>query len=260
MKKLFLLIVLVSLSSCSKTDRNQPVINQNRTDNNNTALLDNLSKLQSGRRYFEMRDMLKSASIDNNTDLLFFSALVKCVFDETDSSIILFDKFLAFGENPAKKNLTMAAYLLQSSNYFKNENSKKSSDLLREYYSKYRYQIKKNELNILINNINIQSFETFARTSYHQNSTPLEMNIINRDPTRITVSVLLNGKEAEFILDTGSEVNSITEKNARKFGITEYNNTMYSSMITGTHKVHTGTIDSLTIGNLVVKKCIFFCL
>ncbi|MGH2575338.1 MAG: retropepsin-like aspartic protease [Ignavibacteria bacterium] len=259
MRKFLLLLVLTLLTSCSKINKNPPNSDQNRPDNINASpLIDNLSKLEGERRYFEMRDVLKSAPIDNNTELLFYRAYVKCLFEETDSSIILFDKFLSIVENPANKNLTMLAYQLQGFNYFKNRNPRKSSEVLREYYSKYREQINNNDRNKLVNNINIRTFEAWAQTSFSQKSSAFEMKLINRDPTRIAVSLVLNGKEAEFILDTGSEVNSIPQKYVKEFGIREFSDVLYSEMVTGNHKVHPGIADSLIIGNLVVKNAPFF--
>jgi hypothetical protein len=250
-----LFISFMLLLSCNKTEINPPV--QKQTEKLTTAALsEKLSILYKDGRYFELREILKSAPIKNNAAVIFYKAVVKCVFDDTDSSIILIDKFFSAADTSATLYL-VSAYQLQAFNYLKKDNPGKSSELLRKCLSLFGNRIAKSDRDGILNTCNLHSFEAKLLTRYHQIQPVFEMSLLDKEANRIAVSILINNKEAEFILDTGSDENLISRKYAKEFGIKELNDTLLSSMVYGVKKVHPGIAYKLVIGNLEVTNAPF---
>ena len=256
-KILFLLLFMILFFSCFKTEKEDTGLSTIPPAKTQYIIAE-LSKLFADHRYFEMKDLLNTPGLDyNNRYISFYRACTKFAFDETDSSIILFEKFLSSIQRNEQKMYVIASYDLQAFNYSKVLKWEKSVQLLDELLTKYPEAMTPNERSIIVNRKKNYSFDLLAKTSFKRSSSGFEMNLIGRDPKRIAVRLLLNGIEGDFILDTGAEVNSIPEKNVKKFGIREFQDTIFMSIQKGKRGGRTAIADNLALCNLDVKNVPF---
>lgn len=255
---LFLFIIFnILFLSCGNKEKEVPGLNSN-PPANTQYIIDKLSKLFGDQRYFAMRDLLNSPGLDyNNRYISFFRACTKCTFDQTDSSIILFDKFLNSADKNEQIKYIKIAYNYQAFNYAKKLQWEKSAQLLLEFLTKYPEALSDNERNVILNTMYSYAFDSRAKTTFEKKSSGFEMKLIERDPKRIAVRILLNGKEGDFLLDTGAEVNSLPERNVKKFGIREFNDTIYTSSPKGKKGGRTAIADNLLFCNLNIKNAPF---
>lgn len=249
----FILFFFIVLSfSCSKEDTDVKDLNSKSPDKNqNTS--NELLRLLGDSRFFEVRDMLKTVGSDyNNRDILFYRAIVKSIFDETDSSIILFDRFLDSARIRVSKKQLLGAFNYQAFNFWKKSEWEKSVQLLDEILIKYPQILDEKGRGIVLNMRNSYMVESLAKTSYRKKSAGFEMDLIKTDPKRIAVRILINGIEGDFILDTGAQINSIPEKNVKKFGIKKLTDTIFTSTPRGRKGGISAIAESLVLGNLDV--------
>lgn len=244
----FLIILLFAFSACQKTAKTS-----------NAAILKRLHNLLDENEYFKLDAEFKSAGDKlSDADRLYFSAYLNNAFNRNEDCINNVDSLLQLSTK-LPDSTKAALKRLQDDSYFKTYQYLKAAQCDSDILKNYSHSLKKDVADDIKNDLiirnglkNIPAQQTVIKANTTINWKKDRIGLIN-------IPVTTHAQTVDAIFDTRANISSITQTYAKKLGLhmldVTYNE---GSGATGIQfKTGMGIVDSLYIGDILVKNAVF---
>lgn len=217
---------------------------------------DALADLFEKRRYFELREELAKVRHDRDKSIVFYRAVVENKFNRPERSIQFVEKFLKEPGKNADQKMIIEAHSLLADNYVKTYRYARAAavyDLLLTKFPELSAEEKAAFRNVrglwkAIANVPSQTAE-FRGDSLIQ---------AKQERVGLYVPLEINGHSESFIFDTGANISTINESEAKKLGLVIYESDVEVGSISGnTVRSRLGVAKQLQIGNVTLKNVVF---
>jgi predicted aspartyl protease len=215
-----------------------------------------LKEMYDGKRYFELRDALKSYRRNQSAELLFYRAVVSNKFNQLDSSINYLQRYIKLAEGGGHRSLLKESYEILADSYMKTYQYRKAAAAYNVLLRKFRAELDEPE-----------GYENAFRLRNALSSVPPETITFDgaskiqsfRDKADLTnIALEINGQPISLAIDTGANLSIITSTYAGKLGLKIIDASIDVGGITGAKtKARVGVAEQVRIGKVTVHNVVF---
>jgi predicted aspartyl protease len=214
-----------------------------------------LHELYTSRRYFELRDAVKSSK-GTSAETVFYRGTVQNKFNHPEASTKLLQDYLKRTTGSKPISLHLDSYEMLADNYVKTYQYKKASETYQAILSKFSTRISPRRK---------QEYENVARLFGALKEVPAQTIRFDGDTTLrstnkmgIQVPLSINGQSIPLIFDTGANLSVLIESLAKKLNLTLIDAPIDVANITGSKvRVRLGVASEVNIGNVSVRNAVF---
>jgi predicted aspartyl protease len=215
-----------------------------------------LKELYDHKRYFELRDALKTYRRNQSEELLFYRGVVSNKFNRLDSSVNYLQSYIKLAGRGTNRSLLKDSYEILADNYLKTYQYRKAAAAYKMLLTNFRGELDKaedyeNSLRLwgALNDVPPQTVE-FRGTSKFQSF---------KDQAELTgITVEINGQTMSLDFDTGANLSIITKTYAGKLGLKLIAASIDVGGITGEKtKASLGVAREVKIGNVIARNVVF---
>jgi len=245
-KNLIIIGILFTLTSC--------------VDKTTDKILDNwLNQLLEQKDYFKLRELLESNEDKLTEDrLLYYKAFVTKAFGEKDQSNKHINVLLKKYKNEFNDSTIKSLLDLKAANYLYNYDYKKASGIFANILNVYSNVLDSTDIADYKNVKNL--FKTFSNVKpqiMHKNSL-IKIASYRNKFNHLMTPVKSNGVSEDFIFDTGANLSTISESQAKKMNLTLFEQNVdvgSSTKINVQSKL--AVADSLYVGDILFENVVF---
>lgn len=246
LKQLIFLSLTIVLVSCA--------------NNTNNKIIDNkLNQLLEQKNYFKLRELLESNEDKlKESRLLYYKAFIAKAFGERHQSNEHINVLLAKYKNEFNDTIITKLLELKAANYLYNYEYKQASDIYTKILNDYPKVLDSADIANYNNVKNI--FGTFSKVKpqimHKQNF--VKIASFRNKFNHLMTAVKSNGVYEDFIFDTGANLSTIAESQAKKMNLTLFEQKVdvgSSTQINIQSKL--AVADSLFVGGILFENVVF---
>ena len=246
LKQLIFLILPIVLASCANKTNDKIIENK-------------LNQLLEQKNYFKLRELLESYE-DKLTEsrLLYYKAFVAKAFDESHQSNEYINVLLAKYKNEFNDTIITRLLDLKAANYLYNYEYKQASDIYTKILKDYPKVLDSADIANYKNVKNL--FGAFSKVKpqiMHKHNLVKIASFRNKF-NHLMTPIKSNGVSEDFIFDTGANLSTIAESQAKKMNLTIFEQNVdigSSTQINVQSKL--AVADSLYVGDILFENVAF---
>ena len=251
MKKAFLIpilitIITIGLANCDHTTKDKIIDNK-------------LNQLLEQKNYFKLRELLESDKVKLSEDkLLYYKAFITKAFGENTQSNVYINVLLDQYKDKFNDTILVKIFDLKATNYLYNYEYKHATEIYSKILNEYSKGLDSSDIAGYKNVINL--FGTFANVKPQVKHTHNTVKIASHRNkfNHLMTPVKSEGVLAEFIFDTGANLSTISESQAKKMNLTLFEQNVdvgSSTQINVQSKL--AVADSLFVGDILFENVVF---
>ena len=243
---LVFLCLAICFSFCSENDNNNVI------DNNLNLLLENKS-------YFKLKEQLyKNEDKLSEDRALYYKAFVTKVFGQTNQSNAYIDLLLSNYKNKFNDTILQKLLEFKATNCIYNHQYKAASEIYNTILKDYKTIIDSSAIADYENAKNL--FGTFSniRPQLIQHHNDVNISSYRNKFNHLMVPVKSNNINEEFVFDTGANLSTISESQAKKMNLLLFEQSIkVGSATTINVQSKLAVADSFYLGDILFKNVIF---
>lgn len=242
-----ILFVVTSLAACTPDRPNNQAL-----DRKMTGLLD-------AKDYFRLETALNnSGSQLSEAKELYYRAMLENAFNRTEQSLQTIDRLFSKHKKSLNDSLIADLLTVKSYNHFNRFEYKPAAETLHDLIESYSHAIDSAALESL--KINHPVFELLKNAPPQKihHSADVTIPVKKNEFNHLTMQVVCNGVNEEFVFDTGANLSGIMESVADRMGVKPFEGSAQVGTSTGSYvAMKIGVADSLRISGLLFENVVF---
>ena len=218
----------------------------------------NLEMLYRNHRFFELRDKTKKITDDKSPNILFYRGAVANKFNQPLDSIALLQKYLKTAKRATDAKTIADAYGILSDDYIKTYQYANAADALKTLSNDFKTVLTPDEIKDHDNDFKLYNALRDVPPQTVSFDGDMQIQGIRDKAKLLNLPVEANGRQMNFVFDTGANVSTMTASTANKLGL----KTIEADFDVGSTtkervKSKLAVLPTLKIGNVTIHNAVF---